>query len=48
MKFGIYLPNFGSYGEVRVLANLAQDGENSGWDGYFIWDHIAGSTTRYF
>ena len=44
MKFGIYLPNFGSYGEARVLANLAQDTENSGWDGFFIWDHIAGWT----
>ena len=44
MKFGIYLPNFGSYGEARVLANLAQDAENSGWDGFFIWDHIAGLT----
>jgi|LGVC01.1.fsa_nt_gb probable F420-dependent oxidoreductase len=44
MKFGIYLPNFGSYGEARVLANLAQDAENSGWDGFFIWDHIAGWT----
>ncbi len=41
MKFGIYLPNFGPYGEARVLANLAQDAENSGWDGFFIWDHIA-------
>lgn len=42
MKFGIYLPNFGAYGDARVLANLAQDAENSGWDGFFIWDHIAG------
>jgi len=44
MKFGIYLPNFGSYGDARVLANLAQEAENSGWDGFFIWDHIAGET----
>jgi alkanesulfonate monooxygenase SsuD/methylene tetrahydromethanopterin reductase-like flavin-dependent oxidoreductase (luciferase family) len=41
MKFGIYLPNFGPYGEACVLADLAQDAENSGWDGFFIWDHIA-------
>jgi alkanesulfonate monooxygenase SsuD/methylene tetrahydromethanopterin reductase-like flavin-dependent oxidoreductase (luciferase family) len=41
MKFGIYLPNFGPYGDSRVLANLAQDAEGSGWDGFFIWDHIA-------
>jgi probable F420-dependent oxidoreductase len=44
MKFGIYLPNFGSFGDARVLANLAQDAENAGWDGFFIWDHIAGWT----
>ncbi len=42
MRFGIYLPNFGPYGEARVLADLARDAENSGWDGFFIWDHIAG------
>jgi probable F420-dependent oxidoreductase len=41
MKFGIYLPNFGPYGDARVLADLAQDAENAGWDGFFIWDHIA-------
>ena len=41
MKFGIYLPNFGPYGNAHVLAALAQDAENSGWDGFFIWDHIA-------
>ena len=44
MKFGIYLPNFGPYGDARVLADLAQDAENAGWDGFFIWDHIAGWT----
>lgn len=44
MKFGIYLPNFGPYGEAHVLANLAQYAENSVWDGFFIWDHIAGWT----
>ncbi len=44
MKFGIYLPNFGPYGDARVLADLAQDAEKSGWDGFFIWDHIAGWT----
>jgi alkanesulfonate monooxygenase SsuD/methylene tetrahydromethanopterin reductase-like flavin-dependent oxidoreductase (luciferase family) len=42
MKFGIYLPNFGPFGDARVLADLAQDAEKSGWDGFFLWDHIAG------
>jgi len=42
MKFGIYLPNFGPYGDARVLADLAHEAENSGWDGFYIWDHVAG------
>lgn len=42
MNFGLYMPNFGSFGDARVLANLARDAENAGWDGFFIWDHIAG------
>ena len=41
MKFGIYLPNFGPYGDARALADLARDAENAGWDGFYIWDHIA-------
>jgi len=41
MKFGIYLPNFGPYGDARVLAELAASAERAGWDGFFIWDHIA-------
>lgn len=42
MKFGIYIPNFGPYGDARALADLARDAENAGWDGFFIWDHVAG------
>ena len=40
MKYGIYLPNFGSFGDVRALAELAANAEEAGWDGFFIWDHI--------
>ena len=41
MKFGIYVPNFGPYGDARALASLARESEDAGWDGFFIWDHIA-------
>jgi probable F420-dependent oxidoreductase len=41
VKYGIYLPNFGPYGDARALADLAHDAEDAGWDGFFIWDHIA-------
>lgn len=40
MKFGLYLPNFGPYGNARALAELAASAEEAGWDGFFIWDHI--------
>ncbi len=28
-------------GRRGILAELARDAEQSGWDGFFIWDHIA-------
>jgi len=44
MKFGVYLPNFGPYGDARLLSDLAVSAEQAGWDGFFLWDHI----TRYW
>ncbi|SEO95791.1 LLM class flavin-dependent oxidoreductase [Trujillonella endophytica] len=40
MRHGFYVPNFGSFGDVRVLADLAADAEDAGWDGLFLWDHL--------
>src|SRR5262245_2261037 len=40
MKFGFYTPNFDFCGDARVLAELAREAEDAGWDGYFIWDHL--------
>ncbi|MCA9904682.1 MAG: LLM class flavin-dependent oxidoreductase [Anaerolineae bacterium] len=40
MRYGIYLPNFGYFGDARTVANLARDAEQAGWDGFFIWDHV--------
>lgn len=45
MRYGIYLPNFGPYGDARALAELARDAEQAGWDGFFIWDHIVGEAS---
>lgn len=42
MHYGLYLPNFGAFGDAQTLVSLALDAEASGWDGFFIWDHIAG------
>jgi alkanesulfonate monooxygenase SsuD/methylene tetrahydromethanopterin reductase-like flavin-dependent oxidoreductase (luciferase family) len=43
MKYGLYLPNFGAFGDAHLLGELANDAERAGWDGFFIWDHIARS-----
>jgi alkanesulfonate monooxygenase SsuD/methylene tetrahydromethanopterin reductase-like flavin-dependent oxidoreductase (luciferase family) len=40
MRFAINVPNFGAFGEARILADLAREAESFGWDGFFIWDHI--------
>lgn len=44
MHFGILIPNFGNCcGSARELAELAVEGENFGWDGFFIFDQILSS-----
>jgi alkanesulfonate monooxygenase SsuD/methylene tetrahydromethanopterin reductase-like flavin-dependent oxidoreductase (luciferase family) len=40
LRFAINTPNFGVYGDARVLAELAHEAEEAGWDGFFLWDHI--------
>ena len=40
MRFAIDLPNFGSFGDARLLADLARETEDAGWDGFFLWDHM--------
>lgn len=41
MYFGIDIPNFGGdYADVRLVAEVAHEAEDAGWDGFFIWDHI--------
>jgi alkanesulfonate monooxygenase SsuD/methylene tetrahydromethanopterin reductase-like flavin-dependent oxidoreductase (luciferase family) len=40
MQFAINLPNFGSFGDPHVMAELAREAEVAGWDGLFIWDHL--------
>lgn len=41
MQYGLYMPNFGYYGDPRRVADLAREAEQAGWDGFFMWDHIA-------
>ena len=39
-KFGLYLPNFGRASNPQTLVDLATEAEGSGWDGFFLWNHI--------
>src|SRR3982750_1119522 len=38
---GIFLAPFEELADARVLAELAVRAESAGWDGFFLWDHIA-------
>ncbi len=40
MFYGIYTPNFGAETTPRILADLAAEAEEYGWDGFFLWDHM--------
>ncbi|MCJ7444424.1 MAG: hypothetical protein MUO26_07840 [Methanotrichaceae archaeon] len=40
MRYGLIVPNFGSYHQPKDMAKLALHAEESGWDGFFLWDHI--------
>src|SRR5512142_3237706 len=43
MKYAIYLPTFTPFGSPEIIADLAIDAEQSGWDGVFLWDDVAGT-----
>jgi len=41
VKRGIFLAPFDELVDPRVLAELATSAESRGWNGFFLWDHIA-------
>lgn len=41
MRFGVLLPPFGEFAEPSVLVEWGRDAETGGWDGVFVWDHLA-------
>jgi alkanesulfonate monooxygenase SsuD/methylene tetrahydromethanopterin reductase-like flavin-dependent oxidoreductase (luciferase family) len=41
MRYGIYVPSFGPYGEPAVLRDLAIAAETAGWHGFFMWDLLS-------
>jgi len=38
---GICLANIGTYSDPRAAVRIAQAAEHSGWEGIFLWDHLA-------
>jgi alkanesulfonate monooxygenase SsuD/methylene tetrahydromethanopterin reductase-like flavin-dependent oxidoreductase (luciferase family) len=41
MKRGLFLAPFDELVDPRLLADLAARAEAAGWDGFFVWDHVA-------
>lgn len=41
MKHALFLPIFDELADPAVVATVAADAEESGWDGLFVWDHLA-------
>jgi alkanesulfonate monooxygenase SsuD/methylene tetrahydromethanopterin reductase-like flavin-dependent oxidoreductase (luciferase family) len=40
MKHGLFLPPFDGLANVERMSDLAALAEETGWDGFFVWDHI--------
>jgi alkanesulfonate monooxygenase SsuD/methylene tetrahydromethanopterin reductase-like flavin-dependent oxidoreductase (luciferase family) len=40
-SFAVGLPNVREYADPVLLTDLAVEAESAGWDGVFLWDHIA-------
>lgn len=42
MRFGLDVPTTGVFADPRLLADLAVEAEQAGWEGFFIWDLLLG------
>jgi alkanesulfonate monooxygenase SsuD/methylene tetrahydromethanopterin reductase-like flavin-dependent oxidoreductase (luciferase family) len=41
LRFAICLSNFGTYADPHAAVGVAEEAERAGWDGFFVWDHLA-------
>ena len=41
VRHAICLANIGTYADPRAAVRVAQQAEAGGWDGIFVWDHLA-------
>jgi alkanesulfonate monooxygenase SsuD/methylene tetrahydromethanopterin reductase-like flavin-dependent oxidoreductase (luciferase family) len=42
MRFGLFVPAFAELADPRRVAALAHTAEESGWEGFYLWDHLLG------
>src|SRR5512143_2397569 len=40
MKYGLDASTADSYSDPHLLADLAAEAEETGWDGFFVWDAV--------
>jgi alkanesulfonate monooxygenase SsuD/methylene tetrahydromethanopterin reductase-like flavin-dependent oxidoreductase (luciferase family) len=40
MKHALFMPPFDGLADVERMADLAVLAEETGWDGFFVWDHL--------
>ncbi len=40
MRSGLWVPLFDELADPVVVAGLAAEAEEAGWDGFFVWDHV--------
>jgi alkanesulfonate monooxygenase SsuD/methylene tetrahydromethanopterin reductase-like flavin-dependent oxidoreductase (luciferase family) len=40
MRLGLYLPPFDVLADPALVARLAAEAEEAGWEGVFLWDHL--------
>jgi alkanesulfonate monooxygenase SsuD/methylene tetrahydromethanopterin reductase-like flavin-dependent oxidoreductase (luciferase family) len=41
VRYALFLPIFDELAEPAAVARLAATAEEAGWDGVFVWDHVA-------
>lgn len=40
VRYALFFPPFGALADPRVVAEIAAQAEQAGWDGVFLWDHV--------
>src|SRR5215208_1415276 len=40
MRLGLYIPPFDELADPALVARLAAEAEEAGWNGVFLWDHV--------